>query len=517
MKINNAAGCRHPHCHLESPLQSGTRHWLDEEISALIGIRHRQAPLRSALDSWQAEALWRTVAAAHRESLFYRKHWHGHKAVIAAWEKAGPCSLDDARAFLHQLPLCSGDDITNDAGHFLAVSHNDVAGLTTVPSSGTTGKPKRIFCSAHDLERTVRFFQYGMRYMVAPDQSGTDDAGDRVVMLMSGEREGSVGDLFSRAMNRWHIPCHVVGLPRSIDELLAALQQLQPTCIVGFPVHVLRLAQVIAALPLQRERLVPNLRTVLLSADASTPELRRYAQDALHCEVFDHYGLTEVGYAVAVECAAHNGCHIREGDVLFSVVDEAGNNIAPGQWGEVVLTTLNRQAMPLVRYKTGDRGRVLYAPCPCGSALHRLEVAGRLENSLALPGGGRLTTAHLDFCCYALPWVASYEAELCATEAFFPHWRAEDTADQPLLHLRVALDPSAPADATVLLQKRLELLDGVEVIPTGQRPEAMPGNRGARLPLVFTVFPCDAKKSRLLPGPKSCIKRQQGITQPLDF
>ena len=95
--------------------------------------------------------------------------------------------------------------------------------------------------------------------------------------------------------------------------------------------------------------------------------------------MLDHYGLTETCYGCALECPAHNGYHLRWLDVVVEIVDMDGDTVLPpGEVGEVVLTTL-REAMPLIRYRTGDVASLLPGPCACGSPLKRLgPVLGRI-------------------------------------------------------------------------------------------------------------------------------------------
>ena len=82
--------------------------------------------------------------------------------------------------------------------------------------------------------------------------------------------------------------------------------------------------------------------------------------------VFDHYGMTETGLGGAVECEAHQGMHIRENDLYFELID-----------GELLVTTLTREGMPFIRYRTGDKGSITYEPCPCGSFIPRILWARR--------------------------------------------------------------------------------------------------------------------------------------------
>ena len=97
--------------------------------------------------------------------------------------------------------------------------------------------------------------------------------------------------------------------------------------------------------------------------------------------VLDHYGLTETGYGGGVECTAHSGYHMRELDLLVEILDIGTGRPLPFlHEGEVTITTLTREGMPLIRYRTGDVAHMLPGPCPCGSPMPRLSaIRGRLR------------------------------------------------------------------------------------------------------------------------------------------
>lgn len=158
------------------------------------------------------------------------------------------------------------------------------------------------------------------------------------------------------------------------------------------------------------------MHSVLLSADRASPALRRAVERSWGCRVFDHYGTAEMGFGGAVECEARNGYHLREADLLFEVVDPlSGRAVSAGEPGEVVVTTLRRTGMPLVRYRTGDLSAFIAGRCRCGSALRRLApIAGRLGAGVSLADGALLTLAELDECLLALPGVADFAAAVDA-------------------------------------------------------------------------------------------------------
>lgn len=470
--------------------------WLDEKIREDLGLPSGSAhggggPVpRGPLDVWKSRKLWQTVTTASQHSLYYRKHWQPCAHVLAAWQQHHHRADGDFGAaldFLRQLPLTPHEALAGETESFLAVGHSDVAGLVTVPTSGTTGAGKRIFCTANDLHRTVRFFQYGMRLMLHSGQPET------VALLMSGEREGSVGRLLKTALAAWGIACHVPGFPQDTDSAMGELVRLQPTCIVGTPCHLLALARHREA-PL----LHPRLHTVLLSGDSASPALRNAVVQGLRCKVFAHYGLTESGFGGAVECAQREGAHVREADLLFEIVDTGGKPVPAGTWGEVVMTTLLREAMPLIRYRTGDLGRIRQEPCACGSSLQRLDVAGRMADMLTLPGAGSLSPADLDALCYAEPWVCGRTATLHTvpdsgvkassaadgTSSFpgqgggasSPESHGSSPTPRRCLRLEAHCTTGAPAEALSLLQRSIAAIPGLSLVGSEAEIQSTPAH-----------------------------------------
>ena len=86
--------------------------------------------------------------------------------------------------------------------------------------------------------------------------------------------------------------------------------------------------------------------------------MKKRLEKELQCEVYNHFGITEAGLGAAIDCPAHFGMHIRENDLLFEVIHpESGEVLPDGRCGELVLTTLTRKGMPLIRYRTGDYGK----------------------------------------------------------------------------------------------------------------------------------------------------------------
>ncbi len=351
---------------------------LDPWIAAKIG-----APLSAAaLAADQLARLRDTLRLARARSPFYRRRLADAPQDLASLRE------------LPSLPFTTAQDIRDAGLQFLCVSQDEIQRVVTLDSSGTTGNPKRVYFTRDDQELTVDFFRVGMTTLADP--------GDRVLILLPGERPGSVGDLLAIALGRLGAQPIKHGLVRDVDETLAVMRRERVDCLVGVPVQVLALATYGAGL---------KLKSALLTTDHVPDAIVRRVEAAWGCTVYNHYGMTEMGLGGGVECAARRGYHLREADLLFEIVNPAtGAPVPDGAPGEVVFTTLTRRGMPLIRYRTGDISRFVPGPCPCGSALKTLaRVTQRADGAVPI-GECILTMADLDEALFAVPGVLNFSA-----------------------------------------------------------------------------------------------------------
>ena len=362
---------------------------LESWIRTRIGLKETEPLSRLALERYQLRKLRETIAHACATSPFYRQH-------LTDCTELG--SLTDLARFPFTVP----NDLQEDERRFLCVSPREIERVVTLQSSGTTAPPKRLHFTAEDLELTVDFFHHGMSTLVRP--------GERVLILMPGELPGSVGDLLVKGLARLDVEGIVHGLVRDPAEVLAVIADRQVDCLVGIPVQVLALARHPLATTVPHGR----LKSVLLSADYVPGAIVRELSSIWGAAVFNHYGMTETGLGGGVECDQRCGYHLREADLYFEVVDPVSGQVLPaGEPGEVVLTTLTRYGMPLIRYRTRDVARFLTEPCPCGTLLPRLErVNGRLANRVRLTGGETVTMAALDEALFPLPFILNFQPVL---------------------------------------------------------------------------------------------------------
>jgi phenylacetate-coenzyme A ligase PaaK-like adenylate-forming protein len=185
----------------------------------------------------------------------------------------------------------------------------------------------------------------------------------------------------------------------------------KPNCIVGIPNQVLALVNLGNDLNNPEKNFI---KSVLLSTDNVPKSILNIITDCWQCKVFNHYGMTEMGLGGGVDCQALYGYHLREADLFFEIVDPLnGLPAADGTLGEIVFTTLNREAMPLIRYKTGDLSYFRISPCPCGSMLRTMApIQGRLKNILSFDEESSLSLGILDEVLFSFKDILDYEAIL---------------------------------------------------------------------------------------------------------
>ena len=384
-------------------------------LEALIGkaIGQTTMPLlRSDIEQYQGDRLRNLIDYCLQHSSFYRRRFADAKIN----------TINDLKD-LPRLPLTSEADLRNHGMKMICVSQDAVARIITIQSSGTTGPPKRLFFTAEDLERTLIFFHKGMQPLVDP--------GQRVAIMLPGTTPDSTGYLLALALERKRVSSDILGLVGEPEQAALRLNEIRPDVLVGFPVQILAIAQMAAALAIP----LGSIRSVLLCSDYIPESLCRQLTELLACEIFTHYGTVETGLGGGVDCIAHQGSHLRESDLLFEIIDPySTKSLADGEWGEIVFTTLTRTGMPLIRYRTGDLGRLLSGPCPCGSHIRRLDkVLGRINQVRTLQNGRKLALHVLDEILFSVPGLLDFRAILTTGEQH----------DRLLLHLVTVPDKEA--------------------------------------------------------------------------
>ena len=286
---------------------------------------------------------------------------------------------------LETLPFTTAAMLAQNPGAFLLTSQSEVSRVISGATSGTTGPAKRVFYTERDTEHTIGFFAAGIGEMLSP--------GEKCLIGFPFTGPFGLGDLIARAVERLGgIPVRA-GFGQSWGELAALVSEIRPETYIGFPVTLLGLARMYGDdFPIRR---------ALVSGDACPAGVMAALEQILGSRLYPHYGSRECGLGGAVTCPAFSGMHLRENHILPEIIDEAGRVLPEGEYGELVITTIGMEAMPLIRYRTGDYTRFL-PPCPCGGVTRRIDAVSRREGPYSMEA--------LDSALFQLPGLVDYRA-----------------------------------------------------------------------------------------------------------
>ena len=321
-----------------------------------------------ALEALQVERLRWTVAQASR-SPFYGKLFA--ERAIKAESIQG---VEDIR----RLPFTTKDDLRAQFPYgLLSVDRREVVRLHV--SSGTTGQSTVIFHSRRDID--------GWADLVSRCMYMTGVRADDVFQNLSGYGlfTGGLGFHYgSERLGALTIPSGAGNSKRQVHFM----QQFGTTVIHLIPSYALRLVQVMRELGVDPRRDL-KLRIAFLGAEPYSEEMRQRVEQFFALDAYNSYGLSEMnGPGVAFECPQKDGMHIWEDAFLVEVIDpQTLEPCRPGEDGELVLTSLTREAMPIIRYRTRDLTRLLSGSCACGRAHRRIDrIKGRSDDMLIIKG-----------------------------------------------------------------------------------------------------------------------------------
>jgi phenylacetate-CoA ligase len=385
---------------------------------------------------------------------------------------AAGVSPDEIRCLedLVRLPLITKDDLREAYPQGLfAVPWEQIVRLHA--SSGTTGKQVLVPYTRADLEvwteamtRVLTWFGIG--------------PGDVIQNAYGyGLFTGGLGFHYgAEALGATVIPISGGNTDRQID----VLEDFGPTvfcCTPSFFLHLADRAQ---------ERDVDlcslRLRVGVFGAEPWSEEMRQRIQLAAGIEAFDIYGLAEiVGPGVAAECAAHQGLHVLEDHFYPEIVDpSSGQRVPDGEAGELVLTTLSKHALPMLRYRTGDITAICPDPCPCGRTLRRIRRVSHRNDDLFIVRGVNVFPAQI-------------EAALLAVKGTLPHYQivltCEHGQDQAEVQIEVAPD---------MFSDRIGVLEELQAKLTRQVRQAAGVQIGVRLVEPRTVERSEGKARRVV-------------------
>ena len=323
---------------------------------------------RPEIEKLQLERLQKTVQHC-MNSPFYKKRFEENNLKPEDIK-----SLDDLR----KIPFTTKQDL-RDTYPF---------GIASVPlekatrlhsSSGTTGNPTVILHTQKDLDEWANAVARCLHMVgLRPNDVFQNSSG-------YGMFTGGLGFQYgAERLGMLTVPAAAGNTKRQIKFMT----DFGTTAVHAIPSYAARIYEVMEEMGIDPRR-DTKLKTLIIGAEPHSEEQRRRIEEMLGVKAYNSFGMSEMcGPGVAFECTEQNGLHIWEDYYIVEIVNpETLEPVAEGEVGELVLTTINREAMPLLRYRTRDLTRVLPGECPCGRHHKRLDrMKGRSDDMIILKG-----------------------------------------------------------------------------------------------------------------------------------
>ena len=324
---------------------------------------------RERIEQIQLEGIQKTVLDVYEHIPFYKKSFDE-----AGFDPRSVKSLDDVA----RIPFVQKQDLRDAYPYgMLAVPLKDVREIHM--SSGTTGIATVGAYTEHDIKI------WGECFSRAVDFAHGDENDVMQICYGYGLFTGGLGAHYgSISAGCATIPISAGNTERQIR----ILREMGPTILACTPSYAMHIADTAIEMGLDPARDF-SLRAGIHGAEPFSDNFRRDLERKLGYRVLDIYGLTEtMGPGVAIECWEQQGLHIAEDHFYPEIINpETGEVLPDGEWGELVITTLDREASPVVRYRTRDITRIIPGECPCGRTHRRIDrIHGRTDDMLIVRG-----------------------------------------------------------------------------------------------------------------------------------
>ncbi len=398
---------------------------------------------RERIRAHQWRQLHAVLALTRERNAFYRRKWGD--ARCESWEDFG------------QLPLTTKGELVADQEAHPPFGTNLAAPLEAFirvhQTSGTSGRPLRW------LDTAASWAWWRRCWSAVYEAAGVTSA-DRLFFAFSFGPFIGFWSAFEAAQNAGALA--ITGGGQTTEERIHQLCELQASGLVCTPTYALHLASVARQIGVVLDKGPLRLAIFAGEPGAQVAATRQRLQDQLGVEVFDHTGMTEVG-ATGFECRAHpGGTHLNEAEFVFEVLDPDSGR--PAAEGELVVTNLGRPAMPVIRYRTGDRVHVTQSPCACGRTFARLEggIRGRVDDMITVRGVN------------VFPSALENIVRRHSTEEFRLVLFQRDGLDELILEMEVdaADGPDLPERVRADLHRQLGLRIEVRTLAAGTLPRA---------------------------------------------
>jgi phenylacetate-CoA ligase len=406
----------------------------------MIWNRDVETAPRAALRALQAERLRATVARARARVPFYRT------ALAGAGVRDGDVDLTR----LGELPFTRKEDLRDHYPFGLfAVPREDVVRIHA--SSGTRGKPTVVGYTRSDLE----LWREVMARALAA--AGAEPGQLLQVAYGYGLFTGGLG--FHDGAEHMGLTVVPVSSGNTLRQILL-LQDFRPQGLACTPSFALHIGESMLEQGLDPRGI--GLTYGLFGAEPWTQAMRAQLEALWGCAAVDFYGLSEmIGPGVATECVeARDGLHLNEDHFLPEIVDpRTGAPLPDGREGELVLTSLTKEALPMIRYRTGDVTRLDPGPCRCGRTTVRMaRIKGRTDDMLIIKGVN-VYPSQLEAALLAVPELAPHYQLLVDRRSAFPTLAVHVEPAEHVVREWGGFEPAGP-EITALCARVAEQLRG---------------------------------------------------------
>ena len=360
----------------------------DEEFKAQSARGNFDAVDDALFDEYKLWQLKKTVRRVRTKSPFYRR----------LFEKAGVTEDDlHSLADIAKLPFTFPADLAGTSYSLLCTSQGEVEKPVTFYSSGSTGTKKRIFFSMADIQKILDFLPRGMNTVIGRDEA-------RVLVFLQNSQGRGIGSILAQSLNAFGMQGWTADLQDSTDDILRATVEHKINVWFGDAITIYRATRVLEK---QADLRSLGMQCIFITMSNIPQSMIDYLHSAWGCRVSTHYGLTESGWGLAVDCDVCPGYHYDELDHIVEVVDpETGGPVPEGREGEVVLTNISRDCMPLIRYRTGDIATLTRSVC--GSHLMTLGHIRRRKEGATEYNGHYLYPALFDEVLFSTDGLLDY-------------------------------------------------------------------------------------------------------------
>ncbi len=323
---------------------------------------------RESIQQLQIELVQSTMNRVYRSVPYYKKLFDDENIV--------PEEINTIQD-LQKIPFTTKNTLRENYPYgMFAVPLREVVRIHS--SSGTTGKPTVVGYTRNDLKHWSNLMA-------------------RVLEMVGVNKDDNVQIAFDYGLFTggfgFHYGAELIGasvVPTSLaalDKQIHIMRDYKTTVLCCSPSFGLSIAEKLKELDVNPNEL--NLRIGIFGSEPWSEHMRERLEQSLYVQAYDTYGLSEVmGPGVASECTEKHGLHIFEDHYIAEIIDpESGDVLPSGEVGELVLTTITKEGMPMIRFRTGDLTSIIEEACPCGCPFHRLSrIMQRTDDQIIIHG-----------------------------------------------------------------------------------------------------------------------------------